>query len=151
LLFLLPASGHRRIKRLPKQILAAAEREFSPVLKRLIGCRNQLYRETDEDPDTMMSAVFVPGGYGPMIDLLDDPDAGRPGRKEIRARRRANRSGTLRAMTKGVRLVSTNKLTNWRIKSARSPDPCAGPELADGEHAAMAMGTLWATVCENQR
>ena len=42
----------------PAQILAAAERELSLALKRLVGCRNRLYRETDTFPDDLGAAIF---------------------------------------------------------------------------------------------
>jgi hypothetical protein len=42
----------------PEQILVAAERELSLVLKRLVGCRNRLYRETDTFPDDLGAAIF---------------------------------------------------------------------------------------------
>ena len=42
----------------PEQILAAAERELSLALKRLIGCRNRVYRETDTFPDDLGAAIF---------------------------------------------------------------------------------------------
>ena len=35
----------------PEQILTAAERELSLALKRLVGCRNRVYRETGTFPD----------------------------------------------------------------------------------------------------
>jgi len=42
----------------PAQILTAAERELSLALKRLIGCRNRLYRETGTFPDDLGAAIF---------------------------------------------------------------------------------------------
>ena len=42
----------------PAQILAAAERELSLALQRLVGCRNRLYRETDTFPDDLGAAIF---------------------------------------------------------------------------------------------
>jgi hypothetical protein len=42
----------------PAQILTAAERELSLALKRLVGCRNRLYRETDTFPDDLGAAIF---------------------------------------------------------------------------------------------
>jgi hypothetical protein len=41
----------------PEQILTAAERELSLALKRLIGCRNRLYRETGTFPDDLGAAI----------------------------------------------------------------------------------------------
>lgn len=56
----------------PEQILAAAERELTLVLKRLIACRNRLYRETGTYPDDLgrgdlpagLSAAPHPGRAG---------------------------------------------------------------------------------------
>jgi hypothetical protein len=45
----------------PDQILAAAERELTLLLKRLIACRNRLYRETGTYPDD----------WGALISRLD--------------------------------------------------------------------------------
>ena len=42
----------------PAQILAVAERELSLALKRLIGCRNRVYRETGTFPDDLGAAIF---------------------------------------------------------------------------------------------
>ena len=42
----------------PEQILAVAERELSLALKRLIGCRNRVYRETGTFPDDLGAAIF---------------------------------------------------------------------------------------------
>ena len=42
----------------PAQILTAAERELSLALKRLIGYRNRVYRETDTFPDDLGAAIF---------------------------------------------------------------------------------------------
>src|ERR1700730_10633731 len=42
----------------PEQILAVAERELSLALKRLVVCRNRLYRETDTFPDDLGAAIF---------------------------------------------------------------------------------------------
>jgi hypothetical protein len=41
-----------------EQILAVAERELSLALKRLIGCRNRVYRETGTFPDDLGAAIF---------------------------------------------------------------------------------------------
>jgi hypothetical protein len=45
-------------KATPEQILAAVERELSLALKRLIGCRNRVYRETATFPDDLGAAIF---------------------------------------------------------------------------------------------
>jgi hypothetical protein len=45
-------------KAAPEQILAAAERELSLAVKRLIGCRNRVYRETATFPDDLGAAIF---------------------------------------------------------------------------------------------
>ena len=45
-------------KATPEQILAAAERELSLALKRLVGCRNRVYRETGTYPDDLGAAIF---------------------------------------------------------------------------------------------
>ena len=42
----------------PGQILAAAERELTLALPRLIACRNRLYRETGTYPDDLGAAIF---------------------------------------------------------------------------------------------
>ena len=42
----------------PEQILVAAERELSLALKRLVGCRNRVYRETGTFPDDLGAAIF---------------------------------------------------------------------------------------------
>jgi hypothetical protein len=41
----------------PGQILAAAERELTLALQRLIACRNRLYRETGTYPDDLGAAI----------------------------------------------------------------------------------------------
>jgi hypothetical protein len=46
-------------KATPEQILAAAERELSLALKRLVGCRNRVYRETGTHPDDLGAAIFL--------------------------------------------------------------------------------------------
>src|SRR6202163_46242 len=56
---LLPEEGLVRLNQAtPAQILAAAERELSLALKRLVGCRNRLYRETDTFPDDLGAAIL---------------------------------------------------------------------------------------------
>jgi hypothetical protein len=42
----------------PERILAAARRELSLALQRLIACRNRLYRETGTYPDDLGAAIF---------------------------------------------------------------------------------------------
>src|SRR6202051_2236749 len=55
----LPEEGLVRLNQAtPEQILAAAERELSLALKRLVGCRNRLYRETDTFHDDLGAAIF---------------------------------------------------------------------------------------------
>jgi hypothetical protein len=41
----------------PERILAAAERELGLVIKRLIICRNRLYKETGNYPDDLGAAI----------------------------------------------------------------------------------------------
>ena len=55
----LPEEGLVRLNQAtPEQILAAAERELSLALKRLVGCRNRVYRETETFPDDLGAAIF---------------------------------------------------------------------------------------------
>jgi len=42
----------------PERILAAAQRELSLALQRLIACRNRLYRETGTYPEDLGAAIF---------------------------------------------------------------------------------------------
>jgi hypothetical protein len=44
-------------KATPDQVLAAAQRELALIVKRLIACRNRLYRETGAFPDDLGAAI----------------------------------------------------------------------------------------------
>jgi hypothetical protein len=41
----------------PEQILAAADRELGLIIKRLVICRNRLYRESGTYPDDLGAAI----------------------------------------------------------------------------------------------
>jgi len=45
------------VKATPEQVLAAAQRELALIIKRLIACRNRLYRETGNYPDDLGAAI----------------------------------------------------------------------------------------------
>ena len=45
------------MKATPEQVLAAAQRDLALIIKRLIACRNRLYRETGTYPDDLGAAI----------------------------------------------------------------------------------------------